>query len=221
MRTIVLTLSLILPVISLPGYAQDTIFFKNNSVVSAKITEVEIAEIKYKRFDNPEGPDYSVFKTEIAVIRYANGLTDSIKSTVSAPNTLLLARHEELKYTRNRVMYKGKRISDHGLKSLINAYEVPAVQTRLKREFKTLTYYKLNRQALAPGLFLSGAVIHLYGLNRIFGERGDGLETKAGNDLVAVFIVGAVLRISAHVINIVYKNKAMSKREEIVDIYNQ
>jgi hypothetical protein len=36
--------------------AQDTIYFRNNSIVSAKIIEVGISEVTYKRFDNPEGP---------------------------------------------------------------------------------------------------------------------------------------------------------------------
>lgn len=221
MKTSLLKLGFILLVVPVSVHAQDTIGFRNNTIVSAKISEVGVTEIKYKRFDNLEGPHYSVFKTEVAFIKYANGFIDSIKLSTPVANTILLVKDNELTYKRNRVLYKGRGINDRKLKSLINTCDVPEKQVKLKNELKTLCSYELNRKLLAPGLFVSGAAVHFYGLNRVFGNQGSGFETKGDNNLTTVFIVGAALRITAHVINMVYKNKAMSKREQIVDIYNQ
>lgn len=58
------------------GFAQDTIIKKNKEQVIVKIIEVGPAEIKYKRFDMPDGPVYTESKSGIAVIKYANGTQD-------------------------------------------------------------------------------------------------------------------------------------------------
>ena len=60
--------------------SQDTIHFKNKDVLPVKIFEVGISEIKYKRYDNLNGPVYLCSKTDIYIIKYANGVTDTIKS---------------------------------------------------------------------------------------------------------------------------------------------
>ncbi len=57
--------------------AQDTIFFNNESVLVAKISLVDTKEIKYKKLKNPNGPTYSLAKSEISKITYANGSVDT------------------------------------------------------------------------------------------------------------------------------------------------
>ena len=44
--------------------AQDTIYFKDKSIISSKIIEIGITEIQYHRFDNLTGPIYRVIKEE-------------------------------------------------------------------------------------------------------------------------------------------------------------
>ncbi len=58
-------------------FSQDTIVKVNKDTIQAKILEVGISEIKYKRFDNLEGPIYVIAKSEISMIRYINGGTDN------------------------------------------------------------------------------------------------------------------------------------------------
>ncbi len=53
--------------------AQDVIFKKNGDEISAKIEEVGITEVKYKKFDNQDGPWYTIQKSEVFMIKYANG----------------------------------------------------------------------------------------------------------------------------------------------------
>ncbi len=71
--------------LQLTMYAQDIIIRKDGSEISAKMLEVSTNEIKYKRFDNLEGPVYSENKNLILKIKYANG-TEDIFVTATDPS---------------------------------------------------------------------------------------------------------------------------------------
>lgn len=71
MQKIIIAFTFIL--ISLSAISQDKIYLTDNSVVMAKISEITVSEVKYKKFDNPTGPDYVLPKSMIAVIIYENG----------------------------------------------------------------------------------------------------------------------------------------------------
>jgi len=55
------------------NFAQDVVFKKDGSKEEVKITLVGDREIQYKKFTNPDGPVYSLAKSEIVMITYANG----------------------------------------------------------------------------------------------------------------------------------------------------
>lgn len=65
--------------------AQDVIFKKNGDEISAKVEEVGVYEVKYKKFDNQDGPLYTLLKTEIFMIKFANG-TKEVFNTESNSN---------------------------------------------------------------------------------------------------------------------------------------
>jgi len=56
--------------------AQDIITLKNGNDIQAIVQEIGDSDIKYKKADNPNGPSYSLKKSEIFMIRYANGSKD-------------------------------------------------------------------------------------------------------------------------------------------------
>lgn len=53
--------------------AQDKIYYKSGKRVEAKVTKVTSETIFYKKFSNPNGPDYEVRISEIDLIVYENG----------------------------------------------------------------------------------------------------------------------------------------------------
>jgi hypothetical protein len=57
-------------------FPQDVITKKTGDELKAKVLEVGQTEIKYKNFDNPDGPTYSISKSEVLLIRYENGSKD-------------------------------------------------------------------------------------------------------------------------------------------------
>lgn len=78
-------------------YSQDMMTTRTGEDVLAKVLEVTTSEIKYKKFDNQDGPTYTILKSEVVMIRYKNGTKDifidkkkeepvSIQSTISHNN---------------------------------------------------------------------------------------------------------------------------------------
>ena len=65
--------------------AQDVIIKENGEEIKAKVTEVGNTEIKYKKFGNESGPTYTISKSELFMIKYANGSKDVIPVTPQIP----------------------------------------------------------------------------------------------------------------------------------------
>jgi hypothetical protein len=61
----------------------DLITLKNGDEIKAKVIEVTLNEIKYKKCDNLDGPIYTVAKKDVFSIKYANGTKDIIKEEVN------------------------------------------------------------------------------------------------------------------------------------------
>lgn len=61
---------------SLALYSQDTIYTRRGEVINAKVEEVGIKNIKYKKASNSDGPLYTLGKSEITLIQYKNGSKD-------------------------------------------------------------------------------------------------------------------------------------------------
>jgi hypothetical protein len=58
------------------GKAQDVILLKSGEEIQAKVLEVTETEIRYKNFNNSEGPTYTKNKADIFMIKYPNGQKD-------------------------------------------------------------------------------------------------------------------------------------------------
>lgn len=56
--------------------AQDNITLKNGDEVKAKVIEINDTEIKYKNFDDKEGPTRILYRSEVFLIKYQNGTKD-------------------------------------------------------------------------------------------------------------------------------------------------
>lgn len=62
------------------SFAQDVIVTKDARKISAKVTEVNVNDIKYKNFDNMDGPTYTLLKSDIASILYQNGQVETFET---------------------------------------------------------------------------------------------------------------------------------------------
>ena len=64
--------------------AQDVIVRRNGQTVEAKVTEVNPDNVRYKRFDNPDGPTFTILISDIQSITYENGSTDVFEAPAAA-----------------------------------------------------------------------------------------------------------------------------------------
>jgi len=83
----VLFLALCIIAISCNCLAQDIIVTKDARKINAKVTEVNVDNIRYKNFDNQDGPVYTLLKSDIASIVYQNGQVDTFSSESPKPAT--------------------------------------------------------------------------------------------------------------------------------------
>lgn len=98
------------------AYAQDVITKKDGTDILARILEINLNEVKYKKFSNLNGPTYTLRKSDILIVHYENGEHEVFDTT---QNTLALntnfdiypgMRYREYKHlynTRNYVREPG------------------------------------------------------------------------------------------------------------------
>ncbi len=76
-------LSVFISLLSIAANSQDKIYRNNGKVIEAKVVEIGASEVKYKEFNNPDGPVYVLETDKIKKIVYENGkvetFTDNIK----------------------------------------------------------------------------------------------------------------------------------------------
>lgn len=69
--------------------AQDVLTKRNGDELQVKVQEINLNEIKYKRYDNLEGPLISISKAEVFMIKYENGtkevFNEAVKPAADAP----------------------------------------------------------------------------------------------------------------------------------------
>ena len=68
------------------GRKPDIIVMKDNTKLEVLIQEVDEHVVKYKKVLDPDGPVYSVKKTEIASIQYGNGEVENFDNSVENPD---------------------------------------------------------------------------------------------------------------------------------------
>lgn len=78
-------------------YAQDVIYKINKQEIKSRVLEISNQEIKYKNFNNLQGPTYIIIKSEVWKIVYENGTAEIITDYVTS--------------TRDTASYQQKSIS--------------------------------------------------------------------------------------------------------------
>ena len=81
----ILYLTLIFICFCVAAFAQDKIYKKGGEILEVKITEVGSDEIKYKMFNDQDGPTYALDKDRILKVVYKNGRSESYQSNLKDP----------------------------------------------------------------------------------------------------------------------------------------
>lgn len=98
------------------GVAQDTIVTKDNSRIASKILEIKPQEITYKRYDNIDGPTYTVNKWEVAKVVYSNGAEEIFDTPLPVvkkhTNPDLIVQKSRKLFLYNNQPIKGQQLYD-------------------------------------------------------------------------------------------------------------
>ena len=57
-------------------WSQDIITLKTGEEIKAVVQEIGLTDVKYKKYENPNGPTYNLLKSDIFMIKYENGSKD-------------------------------------------------------------------------------------------------------------------------------------------------
>ncbi len=74
MKNILLIVSLL--VVPICTFAQDYIYQTDKTQIKCQVIAIEVTDITYKKWDNLNGPTYTILKTDVLMIQYANGSSD-------------------------------------------------------------------------------------------------------------------------------------------------
>lgn len=84
MKKLIFFLSLLLS-FSIVGKSQDKIYRHNGKIVEAKIIEIGSSEVKYREFNNLDGPIYVLETDRIKKIVYENGKVETFEDNLKDP----------------------------------------------------------------------------------------------------------------------------------------
>ena len=213
--------------------SHDTISLLNNTVIAAKISEINSNEVKYNRFDNLTGPLYIENKANIKFIKFSNGHIDTLKylsttavntinnspkkttvdENTSDPTKIEILRH-------NRLVYNNKGLGERKFKVLINNFPSKDGAEKLLIEWNDLERYKTGQHVsgfLGLGL---GVGVPIVGLAISLDQYNMNNTQQTGEIIVASFLTGIITGITGAIISGVYKHKRTLKKIEIAELYN-
>lgn len=107
-----LTLVVFIPV----AKSQDVITKKTGEDITTKVVEITLNEVKYKKWDNQDGPLISISKSDILMIRYQNGTKDLFNNETLPASATPVGESENYKLGQKDAMqyYKGYKGAANG-----------------------------------------------------------------------------------------------------------
>ena len=213
MRITHFILTTLLVLLSQNLIAQDTIVKKDDSRISAKITEVHNDEIHYKKFNNLEGPTYVIETAKITSIIYENGEVETydVKPAIANSSSGWQKQSEqtyteEIEHYSGKFYYHNRRIGVNKLRNIIYKQGDPEAIHMWKS-------YKVT-QGVAYGLGFAAIPVG------VIAYSGAGFSIEPGWQILFVgggIIVCNLLGLANHVMRVMYKNK----RFRAVELYNE
>lgn len=155
--------------------AQDVIVKKDGSTILSKVLEVNVADIKYKKFSNQNGPTYSIEKKEIQSINYENGDIDKFEeTTINLSHNNTISTNHNYKENEEDVLINNNTINDWNNKPF--TYTGDVKKKEAKYQYRVLSVHKDSKVANRDAKI---AVAH----NTTYYEKFSGkkvLTTKMG-----------------------------------------
>lgn len=214
--------------------AQDTLLFRDDSKIAAKVFEINIETIKYKKIDNLEGPDFIINKSDIKKIIFANGVIDTFsiaEKSVEMPNnnSYVTSKYSKIEYKNNHYYFvdqpqniKPRAIGISKIKKTTTAFANENSLADLKLSIKGVR--KAQQTQIVCGSVGAGCIAASYGVGLVslwsstaVSEDGNDDFANGGYITAASLLVGGL---SLEVTSIVYNIKRKNRLKKTVELYN-
>ena len=204
------------------AFAQDIITLKSGNDIRAVVQEIGVDDVKYKKFDNPNGPSYTLKKSEIFMIKYANGDKDlftdnSLPSTTpnssqqndnNQPN---VQNQEELFITKS--MFSGIKVKNSSGVTLLSN----EITSTLASVPEALRLYNngVTLKGVGTGFGIAGGVFLSIGFYKIISY--DNASDGASNYFPWGWYIGGLL---CFIPQAIFISAGNSKIDSAIGVYN-
>ena len=192
--------------------AQDVIVMKDQTTVMSKVLEISSTEIKYKKWDNQDGPTYSVLRSEVVSINYQNGEVESFTGTTNNQSSQQNINPQQVQDYNYYMTHKGtslylncRLLSDIEVQKLVDPQ---SYQLYLKAGNKETTGFLLDLGG--------GALCITAGLIELIATDAYDYHSASFKKALACMIVGCSLGITAMIL----ESSASNNVGKIADTYN-
>lgn len=93
--------------------AQDIIVFRDTNEVAAKVTAIAQDNVSYKRWDNLDGPVYTVNKADVFYIKYQNGLKDIFENTTTTNQSNNIIKVKTIGSSSQKYSFNGVKLQSY------------------------------------------------------------------------------------------------------------
>ena len=205
MKNLLLLLVIILFSINNAAHAQDLILLKSGEEIKAIVNEIALDLIKYKKFENPEGPIYTIEKRNVVMITYKNGSKDVFSEQ---PTVIVQEQKQEEPHQNSSLVAKKGAVRQNG--KYLSKYDV---RTLMVNNTDALELYNSGKN-----LILVGDVSGYLGLGviivaAIVENKGNFKENSAN----MVGLVGGVALLAT---SMTFTFTGRSKIKKSVNRYN-
>ena len=119
--------------------SQDFIYFKDKSVIPAKVLEVKVDRILYKRFEMPKGPTYEVLKSDIIKVKYSTGIVDvytKLEITDSLKKAIDKKKIDTTNFATIYILFNDKHDESQLMPLYFNGHYVITFRNHMRLKYK-------------------------------------------------------------------------------------
>lgn len=221
-----ITLFIVTIFISQLGIAQDTIVKRNGDIVIAKVFEVGIDQIKYKRMDYEDGPTYIENKADLNFITYKNGHKEEFKNMAPRPvvnNTQIQSSSNDyfnpgtsnsyykIQLDRNKYLLKGTSYNEKQIQNIMLATNNKKIMALIgsARDAQKFQYIGFGAIPLGLGAFY-------FFTNAIFAPSMQA--SKNYLTLTGICVAGTI---ACPILSGIYKHNRNKHNRAAIKLYNE
>lgn len=210
------------------AFAQDVIHTLDSRPIEAKVIEITDDYIRYKTFDNLEGPDYRMSVSRIARIVFENGT-----EKVFAPATVIVpgpysydyyGPYGPLEYRWGHYYDRRGRVYAEQLRDYMGVSLYGSEYLKAQSQYQWGMWLTLGGATLLVSSIVGGAMLSDYNnstadINSHMSQYGMGGNSSSGEE--AIYIAGGIAGAACIGVGIPLWVKGNRRLNRIADDYNQ